>query len=61
MLHPLLYIDPVQSPAEELAALGEGRTTEKKEPEEGRSFTKLCPELFCEQGDEYTLTSNTMS
>ena len=61
MLHPLLCVDPVQSPAEELAALGEGRTTEKKEPEEGRSFTKLCPELFCEQGDEYTLTSNTMS
>lgn len=61
MLHPLPYVDPVQSPAEELAALGEGRTTEKKEPEEGRSFTKLCTELFCEQGDGYMLTSNTMS
>ena len=51
MLHPLFYVDPMQSPAEKLAALGEGGTTEK-EPEEGRSFTKLCPELFCEQGDE---------
>ena len=61
MLHRFLYVDPVQSPAEELAALGEGRITDKKEPEEGRSFTKLCTELFCEQGDGCILTNNTMS
>lgn len=58
-LHPSPCAGRMQSPAEELAALGSGRTTGQMEPEEGRSFTKPSTELLWEQGDGCILT-NTM-